>query len=265
MSPFCRICRVQIFSQPVPLSNSSIRHSKPIHDMIFECTQIMLTKDSRLPQFLCQACLIRLDEAFSFLQQCRESEQIFLKTLPEPPEKVPLRLKTSRPLPVTDSVKLELVPSEELTIPIPFSSVSSFAATYGQVLLEASIDPKGNTTPATAAAAAAAILATTPPDGSKDWLSEARKNRERQRISTARRRANMTPEQREKERERARIRQAQRRASRSDDEVRAQRERDRIRQAMKRAKFREVEMVQQLQQQQQGQNFALEPGINQFG
>lgn len=109
--------------------------------------------------------------------------------------------------------------------------------------------------------------------GEKDWLSEARKHRERQRISTAKRRASMTPDQREKERERARIRQAQRRACRSEDEIRAQRERDRIRQAMKRARFRHIEMMQtttpphQPQQQQQQQHqptFPLETGINQL-
>ncbi|KAL9708078.1 hypothetical protein quinque_011596 [Culex quinquefasciatus] len=218
MSAFCRICRVQIFSQPIPLSNSSLRHSKLIYDMIFECTQIMLTKDTRLPQVLCQACAIRLDEAFAFLQQCRESEQMLVKTLPatESPEKQT----------VTEAVKLEL-------LPVPFNS-------YGHVLLEASsTDPTG-----------------------KDWMSEARKHRERQRISTARRRANMTPEQRDKERERARIRQAQRRAARNDDEVRAQRERDRVRQAIKRAKFREVELVGQ--NRPHGQSYALEPGLNPF-
>uniref|UniRef100_A0A1Q3FXR2 ZAD domain-containing protein n=1 Tax=Culex tarsalis TaxID=7177 RepID=A0A1Q3FXR2_CULTA len=259
MSVFCRICRGQIFSQPIPLSNSSLRHSKLLYDMIFECTQIMLTKNTRLPQFLCQACVIRLDEAFAFLQQCRESEQIFAKTLPaaDQPEKLDLRHKTPRPLTVTDSVKLELLPSEELTVPVPFSSVAaSFAATYGHVLLETSTDASRSST----------VLTSPAEPNSKDWMSEARKHRERQRISTARRRANMTPEQREKERERARIRQAQRRAGRSDDEVRAQRERDRIRQAIKRAKFREVELVQQQQHQsQQVQSFALEPGINQFG
>lgn len=175
---------------------------------------------------------------------------MLVKTLPatESPE------KQARPLTVTEAVKLELLPSEELPLPVPFNSVTaSFAATYGHVLLEASTDSSNKTL-------------TRADPASKDWMSEARKHRERQRISTARRRANMTQEQRDKERERARIRQAQRRAARNDDEVRAQRERDRVRQAIKRAKFREVELVEQNPpQQQHGQSYALEPGINQFG
>ncbi|XP_058820362.1 uncharacterized protein LOC131682693 [Topomyia yanbarensis] len=229
MSVFCRLCRIQIFSLPTAISNNSIRHNKPIQEMIFECTRIMLVKDTRLPQFLCDSCTVRLDETYAFILLCRESEEIFLKLFPQPKHHTDI---TTHPPKSADqqtkgqelnrhnnttSIKLELVP-EVLSVPVEYSN--SFDILPG---IE-NESRKGN---------------------NKDWISEARLHRERQRISTAKRRAKMSAEQREKERERARHRQAQRRANRTDEEIRAQRERDRIRQAMKRAKFREVEMMDQ--------------------
>ncbi|XP_065088171.1 uncharacterized protein LOC135709726 [Ochlerotatus camptorhynchus] len=267
MAIFCRICRMQIFSQPILLTNNSVRHAKPINEMIFECTQILLTKDIRLPQFLCESCLMRLDEAFSFLKLCRESERMLTQTLPITvrPQKTAevidiTQIQSIEPPRTNDKshndsmpVKLELEP-EELTVAVDYATSSTFSAYNVLIGGGHNVNPKGE----------------------KDWLSEARKHRERQRISTAKRRAKMTCDQREKERERARIRQAQRRACRSEDEIRAQRERDRIRQAMKRARFRHIEMMQtttppqhqqqhqQQQQHEQHHTFPLGTAINQL-
>lgn len=130
----------------------------------------------------------------------------------------------------SSAIKLEL--EREDPKPLEYASTSSFSEF-------------------TAFAAAAGHSGTNASPDSKDWLSEARRHRERQRVSTAKRRANMTPDQRKKERERARIKQAQRRALRTEEQIQAQRERDRVRQAMKRARYRQVEMTQQEQSQLQ--------------
>lgn len=276
MTVFCRVCRMQIFSQPILLTSNSARHTKPINEMIFECTHILLTKDIRLPQYLCESCLMRLDEAFAFLKLCRESERMFTETIPMA---IKLDSKTESSLDASYSqamdssglnrsiqnsssaIKLELE-GDESKAPLEYASTSSTFSEFNALI------SGGQTTP-------------TLQGDNKDWLSEARKHRERQRVSTAKRRANMTPDQRRKERERARIRQAQRRALRSEEQIRAQRERDRVRQAMKRARFRQVEMIQQQQELQQQQpqsqqdlqrppqqqelhNFPLEARINQM-
>ncbi|XP_058453729.1 uncharacterized protein LOC131431839 [Malaya genurostris] len=232
MSEFCRLCRIQILSPGTAVTSKSMRHNKPIQEIIYECTQIMLVKDTRLPQFLCDSCAIRLDETYAFILLCRESEELLLKVFPQlaqPKPQIDILSNSSRSieqqmrgqrLPChhdTSPVKLELVP-EVLNTPMEYSN--SFATLPGME----NESRKGK---------------------NKDWISEARIHRERQRLSTAKRRAKMSDAQREKERERARLRQAQRRANRTDEEIRAQRERDRIRQAMKRAKFREVEMMEQ--------------------
>ncbi|KXJ72833.1 hypothetical protein RP20_CCG017158 [Aedes albopictus] len=234
MTIFCRVCRMQIFSQPILLTSNSARHAKPINEMVFECTQILLTKDIRLPQFLCESCLIRLDEAFAFLKLCRESERMFTETIPmaikldnksDPGNGVSYSHSTNA-IELTkcfnnsssEAIKLELE-GDDSKAPLEYAATSSTFSDFSALI-------SGGQTASSA-------------QDNKDWLSEARKHRERQRVSTAKRRANMTPDQRKKERERARIRQAQRRALRSEEQVRAQRERDRVRQAMKRARFRQ--------------------------
>lgn len=189
-----------------------------------------LTKDLRLPQFVCDSCIIRLDETYAFIRLCRESEEMFTKLFPQPEQhKNPIQSSNTQLTNVNQAfhhpnnpivVKLE---SEQGMLSDPLEYSNTF-----DILPAVENDLRKN---------------------NKDWISEARTHRERQRLSTAKRRAKMTVEQRERERERARVRQAKRRASRSDEEIRVQRERDRIRQAMKRAKFREVEMLQQQHQQ----------------
>ncbi|XP_055547755.1 uncharacterized protein LOC129731638 [Wyeomyia smithii] len=227
MSVFCRLCRIQILSHPNPITGSSIRHGMKLQELIFECTHIMLTKDPRLPQFLCDSCVIRLDETYAFIQLCHESEEMFTKLFPHPPqpEQEQILTPTCNPHEATNvyhknnsvAIKLELE-QEALSAPAEYSSTFDMLPA-----IDGNIRKINN----------------------KDWITEARSHRERQRLSTAKRRAKMTVDQRERERERARVRQAKRRANRSDEEIRVQRERDRIRQAMKRAKFREVEILQQ--------------------
>ncbi|XP_053696277.1 uncharacterized protein LOC128743679 [Sabethes cyaneus] len=229
MSTFCRLCRIQIIAHPNPIASSSIRHGLKLQELIFACTQIILTKDFRLPQFLCDSCIIRLDETYAFIQLCRESEEIFSKLFPQPAQdKNPTQApnshgtndnRTFQNHSNSVAVKLELE-NEILSVPVEYPNTFDILPA-----IESDLHKRCN----------------------KDWISEARTHRERQRLSTAKRRAKMTDDQRERERERARVRQAKRRASRSDEEIRVQRERDRIRQAMKRAKFREVEMLQQQQ------------------
>ncbi|XP_055640843.1 chromatin assembly factor 1 subunit A-B-like [Toxorhynchites rutilus septentrionalis] len=231
MSFVCRVCRMEIFTHPFSLTDSSLRHVKTIDEMIYECTHIKLTKDSHWPQFICESCLLRLEDSYAFLLLCRESQQFYMNTLQA---EGPLELPDE--LPATLDNKLENIDSNLISVKLevdPEEILNSSDYTDGTF-------PALNMLPTISSR-------TGDPKAERNWMVEARKHRERQRISTARRRARMSPQEREKERERARLKQAQRRASRSEDQIRKQRERDRLRQAMKRAKFREVEMIQQQQ------------------
>ncbi|XP_062537374.1 uncharacterized protein LOC134205795 isoform X2 [Armigeres subalbatus] len=74
----CRTCRKPPDHQSaVPVEAMLDYHGKSVADMIFELTEIMVTYDHNLPQFICVSCAEDLRSAYNFRQRCIDSNDLF--------------------------------------------------------------------------------------------------------------------------------------------------------------------------------------------
>ncbi|XP_021698093.1 uncharacterized protein LOC110676020 isoform X6 [Aedes aegypti] len=82
----CRTCRMAPLRQYQVCPVDAIlteNDGKTVADMIYELTEILVTIDRNLPQFVCLSCVEDLRSAYGFRQRCLEANEAFLAELDE--------------------------------------------------------------------------------------------------------------------------------------------------------------------------------------